>query len=332
MPASDQVIGVDLGGTAIKLARFDRQGELLAEDQIPTPQPAMPGAVCMAICEAIERLDPADPGLAGLHNNLAAALFAQGKLQDAKAELEAAIAIKEVALGPDHPALARSRDNLGGVLRLEGDFAAAEAEHRRALEIRTKALGPDHPAVAQSLNNIAAVQQFAGDYEAAAKQYEIALAKTIAARGESHPDTAKYRVNLATVLTELGDHARAQELYRVALSSRRSTLEPGHPEIAEAELGLGRSLMLDGDREAALPLLESAHAVFDAADVPAEAKAEAKFALARALTDEPEQRQRAERLAKAALEAYDADDRKAEVRAWLARTSAPASRDQDGAR
>ena len=59
MPSADQVIGVDLGGTAIKLARFDRQGELLAEDQIPTPQPAMPGAVCMAICEAIERLDPA---------------------------------------------------------------------------------------------------------------------------------------------------------------------------------------------------------------------------------------------------------------------------------
>ncbi|MGC6482827.1 MAG: ROK family protein [Synechococcus sp.] len=60
MPAAaDQVIGVDLGGTAIKLARLNSKGALLAEHQIPTPQPAMPGAVCMAICEAIEGLDPA---------------------------------------------------------------------------------------------------------------------------------------------------------------------------------------------------------------------------------------------------------------------------------
>ena len=40
-----QVIGIDLGGTAIKLARFTRSGELLAEAQLPTPQPAVPGAV-----------------------------------------------------------------------------------------------------------------------------------------------------------------------------------------------------------------------------------------------------------------------------------------------
>ena len=65
-PASDkgpaggagQLIGVDLGGTAIKLARFDEQGQLLAELEVPTPQPAMPGAVTMAITEAVAQLDP----------------------------------------------------------------------------------------------------------------------------------------------------------------------------------------------------------------------------------------------------------------------------------
>ena len=53
-----QLIGVDLGGTAIKLGRFSLAGELLAELQVPTPQPAMPGAVVMALVEAIEQLDP----------------------------------------------------------------------------------------------------------------------------------------------------------------------------------------------------------------------------------------------------------------------------------
>jgi glucokinase len=53
-----QLIGVDLGGTAIKLGRFDQQGALLADLEVPTPQPAMPGAVTMAITEAIGHLDP----------------------------------------------------------------------------------------------------------------------------------------------------------------------------------------------------------------------------------------------------------------------------------
>jgi glucokinase len=53
-----QLIGVDLGGTAIKFGRFDAQGGLLAELELPTPQPAMPGAVCTAIVDGIAQLDP----------------------------------------------------------------------------------------------------------------------------------------------------------------------------------------------------------------------------------------------------------------------------------
>ncbi|MFM7314831.1 MAG: ROK family protein [Cyanobium sp.] len=53
-----QLIGVDLGGTAIKLGRFDRGGTLLAEAEVPTPSPAMPGAVSVVIAEAVDALDP----------------------------------------------------------------------------------------------------------------------------------------------------------------------------------------------------------------------------------------------------------------------------------
>lgn len=53
-----QAIGVDLGGSAIKLGRFSEAGELLAALELPTPQPAMPGAVTVAIAEAVQQLDP----------------------------------------------------------------------------------------------------------------------------------------------------------------------------------------------------------------------------------------------------------------------------------
>lgn len=52
------VLGVDLGGTAIKLGLFSLGGDLLAEHQRPTPQPATPGSVCVEIVDAIGVLDP----------------------------------------------------------------------------------------------------------------------------------------------------------------------------------------------------------------------------------------------------------------------------------
>ncbi len=56
--SGSQLIGIDLGGTAIKLGRFDRRGTLLADLEVPTPRPSVPGAVAMAIAEAVERIDP----------------------------------------------------------------------------------------------------------------------------------------------------------------------------------------------------------------------------------------------------------------------------------
>ncbi|MBD1910121.1 ROK family protein [Leptolyngbya sp. FACHB-16] len=61
---SPQVIGVDLGGTAIKLGRFDAAGRCLHSLTIPTPQPAEPHAVVEAIAAAIRTLDPDDQALA----------------------------------------------------------------------------------------------------------------------------------------------------------------------------------------------------------------------------------------------------------------------------
>ena len=56
--AESCVLGVDIGGTALKLGLFDADGTLLDELQRPTPQPATPGSVCMELVEAIDTLDP----------------------------------------------------------------------------------------------------------------------------------------------------------------------------------------------------------------------------------------------------------------------------------
>lgn len=53
-----QVIGIDLGGTAIKLGRFTAVGTCLQSLSVPTPQPATPEAVLTAMVEAIASIDP----------------------------------------------------------------------------------------------------------------------------------------------------------------------------------------------------------------------------------------------------------------------------------
>jgi len=51
-----QVIGIDLGGTAIKLGRFSEDGVCHQSLTVPTPQPATPEAVLAAIADAILQL------------------------------------------------------------------------------------------------------------------------------------------------------------------------------------------------------------------------------------------------------------------------------------
>ncbi len=60
----EQVIGVDLGGTAIKLGCFNRAGDCLRSLSVPTPQPSTPVAVMVAIAQAIQQLDPEQQALA----------------------------------------------------------------------------------------------------------------------------------------------------------------------------------------------------------------------------------------------------------------------------
>jgi glucokinase len=59
-----QVLGIDLGGTAIKLGRFQDDGTCLQALTVPTPQPATPEAVLAAIVDAIAQVDPHREGVA----------------------------------------------------------------------------------------------------------------------------------------------------------------------------------------------------------------------------------------------------------------------------
>jgi len=53
-----QVIGLDLGGTSIKLGRYAATGDCLQTLTVPTPQPATPEAVLQEMVQAIAAINP----------------------------------------------------------------------------------------------------------------------------------------------------------------------------------------------------------------------------------------------------------------------------------
>ena len=53
-----EVIGVDIGGTAIKLGRFTATGKTLQTLTVPTPQPTTPENILQSVQRSIEQLDP----------------------------------------------------------------------------------------------------------------------------------------------------------------------------------------------------------------------------------------------------------------------------------
>ncbi len=61
-----EVIGIDLGGTAIKLGRFRRDGVCLQSLSVATPQPGTPTAVVEVMAEAIAHLNASKEAIAAI--------------------------------------------------------------------------------------------------------------------------------------------------------------------------------------------------------------------------------------------------------------------------
>jgi tetratricopeptide (TPR) repeat protein len=164
--------------------------------------------------------------------NLAAALKADNRLDEARALLQRALGLVERQCGPAHPLTATVLDSLAGVVYAGHDLAAAEDLYRRALAVTERAFGPEHPATAAGLHNLATVLDSRDRHLAAEPLLRRALAIRRAALGERDADTAATVHNLAGVLTALGRPAQAEPLLREARATWEALLGAEHPATA----------------------------------------------------------------------------------------------------
>ncbi|MES1205028.1 MAG: tetratricopeptide repeat protein, partial [Pseudomonadota bacterium] len=187
----------------------------------------------------------------------------------------------------------------------QGRVTEALDDVRAALAAKERVLAPDHPDLGYSMANLAMYLDGLGAFAEAVEQNRRALAIVEGGMGPDHPRVAVILSNEGEFLAHLGRFDEAIEAAERALAIfERETGNDGlyvsYPLLAlgVSHLGLGRVAQ-------ALPILERAHRIRDAKEGVPSKRAEARFALARALWFTEAERPRARALAARAQEEYE---------------------------
>src|SRR5262249_22932512 len=133
------------------------------------------------------RLGEGHPDVLTAVNHQAAATYALGDYQEARALHEAALAARRATLGDDH------LDTLASVTGLAITMNAL-GEHQRAVELNSEAFeryraryGPDHLDTLRSATSLANALTNSGNYDGAAKLHRDTLVRRLRLLPEDHP-------------------------------------------------------------------------------------------------------------------------------------------------
>lgn len=199
-----------------------------------------------------------------LLNNLGVVLTVVARYQFAKAALERALAINEIALGADAPETARNIANLALLYRVQGKSEEAEAYSRRALTIAEKTYGPKHPAVAVALRSLAEAYTLAMRYPEAQVAAQRALTIDEEQFGPVQVYVAADLATLAAIKIGQAKFEEAEQLQERALAIR-SREEPPRDDLDAARDNHRLALIYAGlgRHPEAAPLLEKVRETYE---------------------------------------------------------------------
>jgi serine/threonine protein kinase len=215
--------------------------------------------------------------------------------------------------------------NRSGMRQRQSRLHEAVEDARRAVAVNERLQGPDGADVGLSLGNLGIFLEELGDLDAAASYNERAVRTIEAALGPDHPRTGVLLSNCAEVLNRVGRFSDAREMSRRALAIFERAAGSDAMLLTYPLTALGIAHLGGAEPELAVPLLERSVAIRDAGVDKPSSRAEARFALARALDAAGGDQARARGLARQARDEYARDvphpatERQlAAIDAWLA--------------
>lgn len=206
---------------------------------------------------------------ADLHFVLGRVLASSGRLEEAETELEAALALRESALGRDDDGVVEIVSGLGIVAAARGRTESAEAYLLRALRTRQKNLGSEAPAVGKTYTNLAALYTQTGRYDEAAEMLKRARAihEKPTADG-SHADQLVLVLKNEVVLLEKQGRLKEADASRERLVELALDRDPASLDAARALTTLARREREADDPGGASRLHAQALGVLGRRDLP----------------------------------------------------------------
>ncbi|MBL8974005.1 MAG: serine/threonine protein kinase [Myxococcales bacterium] len=208
---------------------------------------------------AVTPRSPIDQAMS--RSNLGLALLSQGKIDEAEANIRAALDGYQLAFGPQHPTVAAVLSNLGQAQVQAGRHDRGLELLHAALRMKERTLGPGHVALISTLNNLGSAHSELGHRALARHYYLRALAIGERELGPDSPRLEYIFHNLAFEAWQAGAHAevirqtsRALELQRRLYGDNNPILAPTLELLARGQLGSGQTPAAAATIERALTL------------------------------------------------------------------------------
>jgi tetratricopeptide (TPR) repeat protein len=167
-----------------------------------------------------------------------------GRIDEAIAMLEKAVAMYEQSFGPEHVETGSQLTALGAVYRAQGNHEDAQRCLRRALKIHEKTRGVQSAEAIQDLHHLAGSLEESGDLGGAAALYERTLLFKHRTIGGNIDELAELQMGMATLYVNWQNYSRARELLLECVATFRRTggarLAVGYETLGYVEECSGR--------------------------------------------------------------------------------------------
>lgn len=202
----------------------------------------------------VQALDPHDPYIAQLLNNLGAIYYKSRAFGAAEKASQKAISFMEKEFGREDVRLGPILNNFAGLQISMKKWSVAEVSLDRALTLAKNS--GNYLEIANVLENMGAMRYARKGLPEAEDAYRRAFTIRLEVLGAGNPDVARTALNLAGTLTKVGNFSEAERLYLEALQSFERTFGDNSREVLLA-LSEMAQLMRKTNRPADAAELES---------------------------------------------------------------------------
>ncbi len=161
-----------------------------------------------------------------------------GKLQQADALMESALAKREALYGPDSTETAKGLLALGSLRDAEARYGDAERLIRQALDRDRRHLPANDPAVAKAMLALGGVLEDRGSYDQSIAILEQTV-QLYSAAGSAPADLADSLYELGNAQFYAGHYEKSEETNQRALAIYKQIYGERHPRVADVLINLG---------------------------------------------------------------------------------------------